>query len=92
MWRSSAGTEAAAGFILRLSRDRHDAEDIMATAFLELWRRRDTVRVVEGPVLPWLLVTTANAARNSGRIQQRAPGGTGLPGPAGRPGPNPGNR
>lgn len=43
----------------------------MATAFLELWRRRDTVRVIEGPVLPWLLVTTTNAARNSGRESLR---------------------
>ena len=43
----------------------------MATAFLELWRRRDTVRVVEGSVLPWLFVTMTNAARNSGRASLR---------------------
>lgn len=55
----------------RLSGDRHDAEDIMATAFLELWRRRSKVRVVEGSVLPWLLVTTTNCARNSGRAARR---------------------
>jgi RNA polymerase sigma-70 factor (ECF subfamily) len=55
----------------RLSGDRHDAEDIMATAFLELWRCRAKVRVVEGSVLPWLLVTTTNAARNSGRAALR---------------------
>lgn len=39
----------------------------MSAAFLELWRRRDSVRLVEGSVLPWLLVTTTNLARNSKR-------------------------
>lgn len=55
----------------RLSGSRHDAEDIMATAFLELWRRRANVRVVEGSILPWLLVTTTNTARNSARAAAR---------------------
>jgi RNA polymerase sigma-70 factor (ECF subfamily) len=55
----------------RLSGDRQDAEDIMATAFLELWRRRAKVRIVEGSILPWLLVTTTNTARNSGRAALR---------------------
>jgi RNA polymerase sigma factor (sigma-70 family) len=55
----------------RLSGDRHEAEDIMATAFLELWRRRAKVRVVEGSILPWLLVTTTNAARNRRRAALR---------------------
>ncbi|MDQ0820374.1 DNA-directed RNA polymerase specialized sigma24 family protein [Arthrobacter sp. V4I6] len=43
----------------------------MSTAFLELWRRRQKVRIVEGSVLPWLLVTTTNVARNSGRAAKR---------------------
>lgn len=55
----------------RFSGDRQEAEDIMATAFLELWRRRAKVRVVEGSVLPWLLVTTTNTARNSRRAALR---------------------
>jgi RNA polymerase sigma factor (sigma-70 family) len=55
----------------RLSGDRHDPEDIMSPAFLELWRRRGKVRIVEGSVLPWLLVTTTNVARNSGRAAKR---------------------
>jgi RNA polymerase sigma factor (sigma-70 family) len=55
----------------RLCKDRHEAEDIMATAFLELWRRRAKVRVVEGSILPWLLVTTTNAARNRRRSALR---------------------
>ena len=55
----------------RLSGDRLEAEDIMATAFLELWRRRTKVRIVEGSILPWLLVTTTNAARNRRRAALR---------------------
>lgn len=43
----------------------------MAASFLELWRRRKQVRVVEGSVLPWLLVTTTNMARNSARAALR---------------------
>lgn len=55
----------------RLCGNHHDAEDIMAASFLELWRRRKQVRVVEGSILPWLLVTTTNMARNSTRSALR---------------------
>lgn len=55
----------------RLAGNHHDAEDVMAAAFLELWRRRARVRVVEGSLLPWLLVTTTNMARNNGRAAVR---------------------
>lgn len=55
----------------RLSGQRHDAEDILSMAFLELWRRRLKVRLVDGSVLPWLLVTTTNVARNSKRAAFR---------------------
>jgi len=55
----------------RLSGNHHDAEDIMAAAFLELWRRRAKVRIVEGSIVPWLLVTTTNMARNNGRAALR---------------------
>src|SRR6476661_9649347 len=55
----------------RLSGNHHDAEDIMAAAFLELWRRRAKVRIVDGSIVPWLLVTTTNMARNSGRAALR---------------------
>ena len=56
---------------LRLTRDVHDAEDVLAAAFLELWRRRQGVRVVDGSVLPWLLVTAGNLALNRGRGLRR---------------------
>jgi RNA polymerase sigma factor (sigma-70 family) len=57
--------------VLRLVASPHDAEDVVAAAFFELWRRRDAVPVVDGSVLPWLLVTATNLARNSGRGLRR---------------------
>lgn len=48
-----------------------DAEEVAATAFFELWRKRDKVRVVDGSVLPWLLATTSFAAKNSQRSRRR---------------------
>ncbi|WP_062132674.1 RNA polymerase sigma factor [Demequina aestuarii] len=59
------------GLALRTLRDVHAAEDATATAFFELWRRRDTVREVDGSVLPWLLVTTAHTCRNVTRSARR---------------------
>lgn len=55
----------------RLGANRYDAEDIVATTFLELWRRRSKVRLVEGSILPWLLVTASNVARNLRRSAAR---------------------
>lgn len=55
----------------RLIPVRHDAEDVVATAFLELWRHREKVRLVNGSILPWLLVTTTNVARNNRRAAFR---------------------
>ena len=49
----------------------HDAEDVTALSFFELWRRRRAVRVVDGTVLPWLLVTTVNLSRNHSRGDRR---------------------
>ncbi len=41
-----------------------EADEVMASAFLELWRRRADVRLVDGSVLPWLLATATNLSRN----------------------------
>lgn len=54
-----------------LARNREDAEDVTATAFLELWRLRARVRVVDGSVLPWLLATTTNIGLNTARSRRR---------------------
>ncbi|HEY5224914.1 MAG TPA: RNA polymerase sigma factor [Microbacteriaceae bacterium] len=84
LWaRSISGDGAAFGALFDLHRDRvfrhayrlvenrRDADDVTATAFLELWRRRADVRLVEASVLPWLLVTATNAARNVRRSAAR---------------------
>ena len=48
-----------------------DAADAVAVVFLEAWRLRARVRLVDGSVLPWLLVTATNTARNQGRATRR---------------------
>jgi len=40
-------------------------------AFFELWRKRASVRVVDGSPLPWLLNTVAHCARNLERSGRR---------------------
>ena len=55
----------------RLCGNRHTSEDILATAFLELWKKRRKVKLVEHSILPWLLVTTTNVARNTNRATVR---------------------
>lgn len=57
--------------IQRLGATHHEAEDAMAAAFFELWRRRADVRVVGGSVLPWLIATALNAHRNRVRTAMR---------------------
>lgn len=48
-----------------------DADDIASATFLEFWRRRHAVRLVDGSVLPWLLVTAGYLSRNHGRRAQK---------------------
>lgn len=55
----------------RLLPIRADADDVSAAAFLELWRRRQHVRLIHDSILPWLLVTTTNLARNTTRSTRR---------------------
>lgn len=56
---------------LRLTDSVHDAEDVTAVVFLEAWRRRDAMRVVDGSVIGWLLVTTNYVFRNHLRSKRR---------------------
>jgi RNA polymerase sigma-70 factor (ECF subfamily) len=81
--RARAGDPAAFGALFDAHRDRvlwqamrmvdsfHDAEDIAGLVFLEAWRKRDFVRLVDGSVLPWLLVTTNYVSRNFARSLRR---------------------
>lgn len=84
VWRDARSGDSAAfgvmfdkhrdrvfGHALRLTHSSHDAEDVTAVVFLEAWRRRDAVRVVDGSVIGWLLVTTNNVSRNAGRTRRR---------------------
>jgi RNA polymerase sigma-70 factor (ECF subfamily) len=54
-----------------LSSDREDAADVVAMVFFEAWRKRAAVRFVDGSLLPWLLATAGNVARNQNRAARR---------------------
>ncbi len=45
-------------------RDRADAEEVLSDAFLLLWRKRSAIDFFGDSLLPWLLVTARNLARN----------------------------
>jgi RNA polymerase sigma-70 factor (ECF subfamily) len=51
--------------------DAADAEDAVAATYLELWRLRERARLVDGSLLPWLLATVHNVARNLARSRRR---------------------
>ena len=55
----------------RLLTSREDAKDAVTVAFFELWRKRATVRLVDGSPLPWLLNTVSHSARNLERSSRR---------------------
>src|SRR6186997_2780518 len=55
----------------RLLTAREDAKDAVTIAFFELWRKRATVRLVNGSPLPWMLNTVSYAARNLERSSRR---------------------
>ena len=57
--------------LLRFGDSPADAEDSTAIVFLELWRRRSAVHLVDGSVLPWLIVTATNVGRNASRSRRR---------------------
>lgn len=59
------------GHSLRLVQRLHDAEDVTAVVFLEAWRKRASVRVVDGSIIGWLLVTTTFTVRNHSRSLRR---------------------
>jgi RNA polymerase sigma-70 factor (ECF subfamily) len=83
LWALARGGDAAAfGELFDRHRDRvfrsavrsldvQEAEDAVAVTFLELWRRREAVRLVDGSLQPWLLATSHNVARNLARGRRR---------------------
>jgi len=56
---------------LGMTRTSWDAEEVVGTALLELWRKRETVRLIDDSVLPWLLTVVAYAAKNQLRGRLR---------------------
>ena len=56
---------------VRWAESASDIDDLDAMTFFEAWRRRERVRIVDGSVLPWLLVTATNVARNQQRGRRR---------------------
>lgn len=48
-----------------------DAQDVVGITFLESWRKRASVRFVDGSLLPWLLVTATHSSRNVSRSARR---------------------
>ena len=55
-------------------RDADAAQDIVQDAYYTLWRKRDSIHVVDASVLPWLMVTARNLALNAHRKAQRNSG------------------
>ena len=55
-----------------LAADRHDVEEVVQDTFVTLWRSARRIRLVQTSVLPWLLVTCRNHARNVTRKHHAA--------------------
>lgn len=55
----------------RILTHREDAKDAVMIAFFELWRRRASVRLVDGSPLPWRVTTVSYAALNLERSGRR---------------------
>jgi len=56
---------------LRLVKTPSEAEDVTAMVFLEAWRCRSRIRLVNDSMLGWLLITATNVARNKIRSMLR---------------------
>ncbi|WP_251041986.1 RNA polymerase sigma factor [Arthrobacter sp. ISL-30] len=59
------------GHSLRLVNTSFEAEDVTAMVFLEAWRCRSKIRLVNDSMLGWLLITATNVARNKLRSTLR---------------------
>jgi len=62
---------AAYRVALLLTHSTWDAEEVVASAFLELWRKRHDVRLVDDSILPWLLTVVSFVAKNHLRGTRR---------------------
>lgn len=62
---------AVARFAWSLVASRDGVEELLQETFLTAWRKPGSVRLINGSVLPWLLVTCRNHARNRARRDRR---------------------
>jgi RNA polymerase sigma factor (sigma-70 family) len=62
---------AVYNFLFRRTADWALAEDLTSVVFLEVWRRREDVRLDGTVALPWLLGVATNVLRNRRRSQWR---------------------
>ena len=63
--------KAIYNYCFRRTADWSAAEDLTAAVFLEAWRRRADVRLVDDSLLPWLYVVGGNLIRNRRRRLHR---------------------
>lgn len=59
------------GHCFRQTGDFSEAEDAVATVFLEVWRRRGRVQTHDGSAVPWLYGVATNVCRNLTRKRRR---------------------
>ncbi|MDQ1525831.1 MAG: hypothetical protein QOG18_444 [Microbacteriaceae bacterium] len=56
---------------VRLVAATDDAEDVVAIVFMEAWRKRHSLRFIDGSALPWLLTAATNVSHNLARSSRR---------------------
>src|SRR5687767_2380260 len=73
------------GLIMRIVRDRAEAEEILQEAFVRIWTRAETYDALLGGPLPWIIRLARNfaidrlrARRSRATIDTPAPGGPGV--------------
>jgi RNA polymerase sigma-70 factor (ECF subfamily) len=59
-------------YLFRRCADWSVAEDLTSVVFLDAYRRRTSVRIHDGKVLPWLYGVATNVLRNQRRSRRRA--------------------
>lgn len=59
--------QAVWNYAYRLTASWAAADDLLAQAFLMVWRRRADVRLIRDSALPWLFTVTGNVARDERR-------------------------
>jgi RNA polymerase sigma factor (sigma-70 family) len=62
---------AVYSYCFRRTADWAAADELTSVVFLEAWRKRKSVELGEGGLLPWLLGVATNAARNRRRSLRR---------------------